>query len=80
MSETFFQMNYGTSVDVYVGDHLPLKFDVNSDSVTRFGIGDLIASNDVTKIVGRIDTSPIQSVLKICSSANYKPANFFDIR
>ena len=39
-----------------------------------------IASRDVTKIVGRIDTNSMTSVLKSCSAQNYKPANFFDIR
>jgi hypothetical protein len=73
-------MNFGTSVDVFVGRNPPLKFDVTPESVVDFGIGDLIASNDVVKVVGRIDTSAVYAVLKVCSSQNFKPANFFDIR
>jgi hypothetical protein len=71
---------FGTSVDIFVGSFPPLKFDVNNDSVVEFGVGDLIASNDVPKVVGRVDTSSVQAVLKICSARNYQPANFFEIR
>ena len=75
-----FQMTLSCSVDVFVGSFPPLKFDVNHDSVVQFGIGALIASKDIVKIVGRIDTSAATSVLKICAAMNYNPANFFDIR
>ena len=73
-------MNFGPSIDIFVGLNPPLKFDVTPESVVSFGIGDLIASTDVVKVVGRIDTSSVYAVLKVCSAQNFKPANFFDIR
>ena len=76
----FCQMSFGNSVDIFCGAFPPMKIDVNAQSVVDFGVGDLMASTDVAKIVGRIDTSSVQAVLRTCVAQNYKLANFFEIR
>ena len=50
-------MPFGVTLDVFVGYHPPLKFEVIPSTISRFGLGKLLSSPDVPKIVGRIDSS-----------------------
>ncbi len=56
-----------------------LKFNVSFESVSKGGLGELLASPDVVKVVTRIDTNNVYAALRACSTANFRPANFFDL-
>ncbi len=49
-------MPFGVTLDVFVGRHPPLRFEVLPATISGFGLGKLLSSPDVVKIVGRIDS------------------------
>jgi len=52
-------MQFGVTLDVFVGFQPPLKFEVTNETIQEFGLGRLLASPDIPKIVGRIDSNCI---------------------
>jgi hypothetical protein len=69
----------GSFIEVFAGCYPSFKFSLSTETITLGGIGDLMASTDVIKIVGRIDTNNAYSALKQVSALGYKPQNFFDV-
>ena len=70
--------NEGICLELYVGMHPVIKLLVTPISVEN-GIGDLMSSNDIVKIVPRLDSDNVHQALKIVLANGYEPSNFFDL-
>jgi hypothetical protein len=69
----------GSVIEVFAGRYPSFKFSLSTDTITLGGIGNLMASPNVLKIVGRIDGNNVFSALRQVSALGFKPQNFFDV-
>ena len=74
----FIQRGDEFNVEIFVGVHPVLKIQFNPESLDH-GLGDLIASSSIVKIISRLDTDTVYQALRMSSSSGFKPANFFDL-
>jgi hypothetical protein len=65
-------------MELFVGTHPVLKFRITQESVEH-GIGELIASSNIVKIVARLDTDNVYQAFRMLSLLGFKPSNIFDL-
>ena len=66
------------SLELFTGRHPILKFKVSQDTIEN-GLGEILASRNIVKIVPRLDTNVVQQALRIAASFGFKPISFFDL-
>ena len=74
-----FEMKEGAqSINLFTGKHPVLKFQVNSDTITN-GLGELMSSNSIVKVVPRIGVNIVYEALRLFTKHGFTPVNFFDL-
>ena len=74
-----FEMKEGAqSINLFTGKHPVLKFQVNSDTIKN-GLGDLMSSNTIVKVVPRIGVNIVYEALRLFTKHGFTPVNFFDL-
>merc|ERR1712150_423038 len=66
------------SLELFTGTHPTLKFKLSSETV-QCGLGEILASDQIVKVVPRLDTDNVHQALRLAASNGFKPMNFFDL-
>ena len=70
--------NEDLGVEMFVGMHPKMKFLLTPETINA-GIGKVMASNEIVKIIPRIDTDQVSRALCLINTHGYKTANVFDL-
>jgi len=67
------------AIEIYVGVMPSIKFAPTAELLIEGRLGDLLSSPDVTKVMGRLDTDNVYSMLKLLATHNVYVNNVFEI-
>ena len=66
------------SLELFTGTHPTLKFQISRDTIEN-GLGEIFASEDIVKVVPRLDSNNVHQGIRMAASYGFKPVNFFDL-